>query len=322
MKNPLQAIGLALALALAIGSVNAESYPAKTVTVIVPHGPGGANDAVARPFAHKIGANLGQAFVVDNRAGAGGNIGTGAAARSARDGYTLLLTVGSSHTINPSLYKSVPFDPVKDFEPIGLIGTAPYVLVVNPSLPVKTVQDLVALAKSKPGEINMASAGNGTLDHLLGEMFKTAAGVNLAHVPYKGASAANTDLVSGQVSVTFTSWPSVMSFVNSGKLRVIAVASESRSPLLPNVPTIAETVPGVSAVSWYGLFAPAGTPPEIVAKLRTETTKVLNDKGFQETLKGQGAEVASASVGKFVDLIKADLQKWSVIVKRTGAEIN
>jgi len=260
MKNPLQAIGLALALALAIGSVNAESYPAKTVTVIVPHGPGGANDAVARPFAHKIGANLGQAFVVDNRAGAGGNIGTGAAARSARDGYTLLLTVGSSHTINPSLYKSVPFDPVKDFEPIGLIGTAPYVLVVNPSLPVKTVQDLVALAKSKPGEINMASAGNGTLDHLLGEMFKTAAGVNLAHVPYKGASAANTDLVSGQVSVTFTSWPSVMSFVNSGKLRVIAVASESRSPLLPNVPTIAETVPGVSAVSWYGLFAPAGTP--------------------------------------------------------------
>jgi tripartite-type tricarboxylate transporter receptor subunit TctC len=322
MKNPLQAIGLALALALAIGSVNAESYPAKTVTVIVPHGPGGANDAVARPFAHKIGANLGQAFVVDNRAGAGGNIGTGAAARSARDGYTLLLTVGSSHTINPSLYKSVPFDPVKDFEPIGLIGTAPYVLVVNPSLPVKTVQDLVALAKSKPGEINMASAGNGTLDHLLGEMFKTAAGVNLAHVPYKGASAANTDLVSGQVSVTFTSWPSVMSFVNSGKLRVIAVASESRSPLLPNVPTIAETVPGVSAVSWYGLFAPAGTPPEIVAKLRTETTKVLNDKGFQEALKGQGAEVASTSAGKFVDLIKTDLQKWSVIVKRTGAEIN
>ena len=168
----------------------------------------------------------------------------------------------------------------------------------------------------------MASAGNGTLDHLLGEMFKTAAGVNLAHVPYKGASAANTDLGSGQVSVTFSSWPSVMSFVNSGKLRVIAVASESRSPLLPNVPTIAETVPGVSAVSWYGLFAPAGTPPEIVAKLRTETTKVLNDKGFQEALKGQGAEVASTSAGKFVDLIKTDLQKWSVIVKRTGAEIN
>jgi len=311
----------AILCALALPAL-AQPYPSRPVALVVPHGAGGANDAIARPFSHAIGARLGQSFIVDNRAGAGGNIGTGYVARGTPDGYTLLLTVGSSYTISPFLYKSVPFDPLKDFEPIGMVATAPYVLVVNPALPVKTVQDLVALARSQPGALHMASAGNGSLDHLLGEMFKSAAGVDMVHVPYRGASAANTDLVSGQVSVTFTSWPSVMSFVNAGKLRLIAVASPARSPLLPNVPTIAETVPGVSAVSWYGLFAPAATPKEVSARLRAETAALLKDKAFQETLKAQGAEAATVDTARFSEIIRTDLQQWARIVKATGAHVD
>lgn len=311
----------ALSFAVLIAPVHAQNYPSKTVTITVPQGPGGANDAVARPFAQKIGERLRQTFIVENRAGAGGNIGIGVSARGSRDGYNLLLTVGSSYTISPFVYKGVPFDPKKDFEPIGLIATAPYVLVVNPALPVKSVQDLIVLAKSKPGQLHMASAGNGTLDHLLGEMFKKAAAVDMLHIPYKGASAANTDLVSGQVQVTFTSWPSVMSFVNAGKLRLIAVASSDRSALLPDVPTIAESVPGVAAVSWYGLFAPAGTPASVVMALRKETSNVLADTSFQDGLKAQGAEVANATPAQFTKLIDADLEKWSQIIKQTGAHV-
>lgn len=303
-------------------AATAQNYPVKTVTIVVPQGAGGANDAVARPFAQKIGQTMGQSFIVENRTGAGGNIGTGYAARATPDGYTLLLTVGSSYTISPFLYKSVPFDPLKDFQPIGMVATAPYVLVVNSNLPVKSVKDLIALAKSKPGEIQMASAGNGSLDHLLGEMFKKAADVDMMHVPYKGAAAANTDLVSGQVAVTFTSWPSIMSFVKAGKVRLIAVASENRSPLLPNTPTIAETVPSVSAVSWYGLFAPAATPREIVEKLRRETAAALTDTSFQEILRGQGAEAANILTDQFSKIIKTDLERWEEIVKRTGAHVD
>ncbi len=322
MKKTLSFFALSCALAITqSGAVRAQGYPAKAVTVIVPHGPGGANDAVARPFAQKIGERLHQAFVVENRAGAGGNIGIGVSARGSQDGYNLLLTVGSSYTISPFVYKSVPFDPRKDFEPIGLVATAPYVLIVNPELPVKTVQDLIALAKSKPGQLHLASAGNGTLDHLLGEMFKRAAGVDMLHIPYKGASAANTDMVSGRVSVTFTSWPSVMSFVHAGKLRLIAVASSERSSLLPDVPTIAETVPGVAAMSWYGLFAPAGTPADVVATLRRETSDVLADKSFQASLTAQGAEAGKATPAQFSELIDTDLKTWSGIIEQTGARV-
>jgi tripartite-type tricarboxylate transporter receptor subunit TctC len=312
MKKTLSFFALSFALAITqSGAVHAQGYPAKAVTVIVPHGPGGANDAVARPFAQKIGERLHQAFVVENRAGAGGNIGIGVSARGSQDGYNLLLTVGSSYTISPFVYKTVPFDPKKDFEPIGLVATAPYVLIVNPELPVKTVQELIALAKSKPGQLHMASAGNGTLDHLL----------DMLHIPYKGASAANTDMVSGRVSVTFTSWPSVMSFVHAGKLRLIAVASSERSSLLPDVPTIAETVPGVAAMSWYGLFAPAGTPADVVATLRRETSDVLADKSFQASLKAQGAEAGKATPAQFSELIDTDLKTWSGIIEQTGARV-
>ncbi|MGY2490964.1 Bug family tripartite tricarboxylate transporter substrate binding protein [Cupriavidus sp. CP313] len=304
------------------GVAGAQDYPSKAVTIIVPHAPGGANDAVARPIAQKLGAALGQSFVVDNRPGAGGNIGTGIAAKAPHDGYTLLLTVGSSHTINPSVYKTVPFDPIKDFEPIALVATAPYVLVVNPSLPVKSVTDLIQFAKEKQGQLTFASAGNGSLDHLLGEMFKRAAGVEMLHIPYKGAAAANTDLVAGRVSVAFGSLPGVMPFVKAGKLRLIAVATEKRSPLVPEAPTIAETLRGFSAESWYGLLAPAGTPKEVIARLRTQTAKVLQDRGLKETLANQGAEVASASTPPFADLIKSDLKKWAVIVKDSGARID
>ncbi|MFS8978293.1 tripartite tricarboxylate transporter substrate binding protein [Cupriavidus necator] len=304
------------------GVACAQAYPSKPVTIIVPHAPGGANDAVARPIAQKLAAALGQSFVVDNRPGAGGNIGTGIAAKAPHDGYTLLLTVGSSHTINPSLYKTVPFDPIKDFEPIALVATAPYVLVVNPSLPVKSVRDLIQIAKEKQGQLTFASAGNGSLDHLLGEMFKRAAGVEMLHIPYKGAAAANTDLVAGRVSVAFGSLPGVMPFVKAGKLRLLAVATEKRSPLVPEAPTIAETLRGFGAESWYGLFAPAGTPKEVIARLRTQTAQVLQDRELKETLANQGAEVASASPLPFPDLIRSDLKKWAVIVKDSGARID
>ena len=322
MKKLIHKGFIAFASMLVVAAAYAQTYPSKPVTILVPHAAGGANDAVARPFAQRMSSALNQPFVVENRAGAGGNIGTSSVVRAPKDGYTLLLTVGSSHTINPHIYKSPGFDPVGDFNPIALIATAPYVLVVNPSLPVQSVTDLIALAKSKPGEIYMASAGNGSLDHLLGEMFKKEAGVNLVHVPYKGAAAANTDLVAGQVSVTFTSWPSVMSFVKAGKLRLIAVASEKRSPLIPDVPTISESVPGVSAVSWYGLLTPKGTPSDVVTKLRSDVSKVLADPEFASTLIGQGAEVATLPPKEFGGLIQTDLAKWSEIVKLTGAEVN
>ncbi|HVR54069.1 MAG TPA: tripartite tricarboxylate transporter substrate binding protein [Pseudorhodoferax sp.] len=322
MKKLLRVLGAAMALTLAQASATAQTYPARPITLIVPHGAGGANDAVGRAFAHKLGTQVDQSVVVDNRPGAGGNIGTALVAKAPRDGYTLLMTVGSSHTINPSLYKAPGFDPVKSFEPIALVGTAPYVLVVNPDLPVKSVQDLVALAKARPGQIHMASAGNGTLDHLLGEMFKAAAAVDLVHVPYKGAAAANTDLVSGQVSVTFTSWPSVMSFVKAGKLRLLAQASETRSALLPEVPTIHETVRGVSAVSWYGLLAPAGTPAPVLERLRVQAAKVVADPQFQEGMRQQGAEASAVAAPAFAQLIASDLRKWEDIVRATGARID
>lgn len=307
---------------LASGSVWASAYPVKPVTLIVPQAPGGANDAVARIVAQRLSAVLGQPIVVDNRPGAGGNIGIQAAAKAPRDGYTLLLTVGSSFTINPSLYRKIPFDPVKDFDPITLVATAPYLLVANPAIPAASVQDLIGLAKAKPGKLDYASAGNGTLNHLLGEMLKAKAGIDIAHVPYKSAAAAATDVVAGQVPITFGSLPGVMPFVKTGQLRVLGVATEKRSRLIPEVPTIGEAIPGYSAVSWYGLFAPAGTPKEILAQLHAEATKVLHSKEVQDKLAAQGAEAASNTPEQFRALIKDDLVKWARVVKESGAQVD
>ena len=260
-------------LGVTFGTAAQEKYPVKPVTVIVPQAPGGANDTVARILAAKLSENVGQQFIVDNRPGAGGNIGTAAAARARPDGYTLLLTVSSAHVINPFLYKNAGFDPVKDFEPVTSVATVAYILVVNPSFPAKSVKELIDLAKAKPGDLQYASAGNGTLNHLLGEMLKTMAGIDMVHIPYKGAAASVTDVVGGRVPISFQSAPSAISFVKSGKLRVLGVANEKRVPTMPDVPAIGETLRGYGATPWYGVLAPAGTPKAVIAQLHARSSK-------------------------------------------------
>ena len=307
---------------LATPSSADDKYPTKPVTVIVPQAPGGANDAIARLIAQKLTENLGQQFVVENRPGAGGNIGTALAAKAPRDGYTLLLTVNSAHAVNPALYKNPGFDPVKDFEAVTPVATSAYLLVANPSFPAKTLKELIALAKAKPGEIAYASAGNGTPNHLLGEMLKTQAGINLLHVPYKGASASATDVMAGRVPIAFQSMPSVISFVKAGKLALIGVANETRTRFLPDVAAMSETLPGFGTTPWYGIFAPGGTPKAIVARIHAETLKALNAKDLQDKLALQGAEVFSSTPDEFAALLKAELPKWAKIVKESGAQID
>jgi tripartite-type tricarboxylate transporter receptor subunit TctC len=318
----LSACVAALLVAVAPLALAADKYPTKPVTVVVPQGPGGANDSVARIVMQKVSENVGQQFIVDNRAGAGGNIGTALAAKAPKDGYTLLLTLSTAHVVNPSLYKSPGFDPVKDFEPVTTVATVPYLLVVNPNFPAKNVKELIDLAKAKPGSISYASAGNGTLNHLLGEMLKTQAKIDLQHVPYKSASASLTDVVSGQVPISFQSMPSAISMVKSGKVRVIGVATKKRVPSLPDVPTIGETLPGFGEDPWYGLFVPAGTPKDIVKFLHDETIKALNDPATKEKLAQQGGEPLTMSPEQFAAMIKQELPRWDKLVKDSGAKVD
>jgi tripartite-type tricarboxylate transporter receptor subunit TctC len=306
------------------GSVFAQTdvWPSKQITLVVPQTAGGANDTVARAYGQRLGALLGQPVVIENRPGAGGNVGTALVARAPKDGYTFLLTAQSAQTINPALYKKTGFDPVKDFEPVMVVATAPYVLVTNTNFVPKTLKELIALAKPQPGKLNYASAGNGTLNHLLGEMLNKSAGIDLVHIPYKGASAAATDVVSGQVPLTFGSFPGVMPFVKSGQLKVIGVATEKRTSLAPELPTLAESLPGFFANSWYALFAPAGTPKDIIQKMVAASTKVLSAPELVERLAGQGAEVSPSTSEQLGTLVNDDLIRWAKIVKDSGATID
>jgi tripartite-type tricarboxylate transporter receptor subunit TctC len=312
---------ISLALAASVATAQ-DKYPSKPVTIVVPQAPGGANDTIARIVAQKLTEQMGQQFIVDNKPGAGGNIGTAAVGKSKPDGYTLVLTVNSAHVINPALYKSTGFDPVKDFEPITPVATAGYVLVANNDFAPKNVSELIAAAKAAPGKISIGSAGNGTLNHLIGEMLGKAAGVEMLHVPYKGASAAVTDLVGGQVQVSVQSLPSSISFIKSGKLKVLGVVNEKRVSALPDVPTIGETIKGFGSTPWYGLLAPAGTPKAIVAQLQAEVTKALDDAGVKEKLAQAGCEPFKSTPEQFAALIKDDLPKWAKIVKDSGATID
>ncbi len=323
-RRQLLALPLALTLgAAASGSALAQDkYPSKPVTIIVPQAAGGANDAIARVIAQKLAEITGQSFVIENRTGAGGNVGTAAAAKARPDGYTLMITADSAMVINPSLYKSTGFDPIKDFEPIGPVATAGYVLVANPAFPAKNVAELVTLAKQTPGKINIGSAGNGPLNHLIGEMLGKATGIDLTHVPYKGSSAAVTDLVAGQVQVSVQSLPSSISFIRSGKLKVLGVVNTKRVPALPDSPTIGETVKGFGATPWYGMFAPAGTPKAIVAQLNAAIAKALESKDVQERLAGVGCEPFRSTPEQFATLVRDDLPRWAKIVKDSGATID
>lgn len=311
----------ALTLA-ALPALADDKYPSKPVTLIVPQAPGGANDAIARIVAQKLSEALGQQFIVENKTGAGGNIGMAAAAKAKNDGYTLVLTADSAAVINPSLYKSTGFDTLKDFEPVAPVATAGYVLVANTAFPPKNVAELIAAAKAAPGKYTIASAGNGTLNHLIGEMLGKAAGIDLVHVPYKGASAAVTDLVGGQVQVSVQSLPSSISFIRSGKLKVLGVVNEKRVAALPDTPTIGETVKGFGQTPWYGIFAPAGTPKAIVAQVQAAVAKALDAPDTKEKLAAVGCEPFKGSSEQFAALVRDDLPKWAKIVKDSGATID
>jgi len=287
--------------------------------MVVPFPAGGGIDTVARVIAPKLAESLGQPVIIDNRVGASGTVGTEAVAKAAPDGYTLLATF-ASHAQNASLYPKLGYDTVKDFAPITLIATVPNILVINPSLPVKTVKELVALAKKHPGEILYASIGNGTPAHLSAELFNSMAGIRMTHVPYKGAAASIVALISGETQLTFTTVLVAMPHIKSGRLRALGVASLKRSTVLPDVPTIDEAgVRGYESNAWYGLLAPARTPQPILDQLHRETVKTLQNNDVRDNLKGQGAEPVGNAPREFAVIIADEIEKWRRVVLATGA---
>jgi tripartite-type tricarboxylate transporter receptor subunit TctC len=299
------------------------TYPNRSILMVVPQAAGGTNDIVGRIVSQKLGEVLNTAVAVENRPGAGGNIGTQFAAKSTKDGYTLLMTISSSQAINPALYKNPGFDPVKDFKPVSLIGTVPNVLLAHPDFPAKSIGDLIQMAKPKPGHYSYASAGNGTLNHLLGEMLNSMAGIDLQHVPYKGVAPALNDVLGGQLPLVFASLPASLSHIKAGKLKPLAVSSPKRSPSLPDVPALAESVPGYRGTLWIGLFAPTGVPNEVLSKLQIAMTQTLASKEVRDKLELQGVELAAPTTPEqFAALLQDDMVMWARIVKSSGASID
>jgi len=312
-----------VALVAPLASAQPGTYPAKPIRLVVPFPPAGTTDILARAVAQKLSETWGQQVVVDNHPGAGGNIGSDIVAKASPDGYTLLMGTVGTHAINPSLYAKMPYDHVKDFVPVILVAGVPNVLVVNPSLPVKSVQELIAYGKANPGKLNYASSGNGTSIHLSGELFKTMTGVEMTHVPYKGSSPALTDLMGGQVQLMFDNLPSSLSFIKAGKLRALAVTSAERSAALPDVPTLAESgLPGFEASSWFGVLAPAGTPKPIVDKINGAVVAWLATPEAKEKLSSQGAIAAGGPPDAFAKHIAVETAKWAKVVKASGAHVD
>ncbi|MGO4327205.1 Bug family tripartite tricarboxylate transporter substrate binding protein [Cupriavidus sp. 2TAF22] len=319
---PRKLLQACLAFSVATTAFAQDPYPYKPVAVVVPQTPGGANDAIARIVTQKLSEQFGRQFIVENRPGAGGNIGTAYVGKAAADGYTLLFTVSSAHLINPALYKRTGFDPVRDFVPVGSVATAGYVLVANPAFGPNNVRELVEAARAKPDTIMYASAGNGTLNHLIGEMLQHSANIKLVHVPYKGASAAVADVVGGQVPLSVQSLPSALPFIRAGKLKVLGVTNEKRLPSMPQVPTVGETLPGFGATPWYGLFAPAHTPGAVVGRLQAALNKVIDSPDVRDTLARQGCQPFVSGTPQFEALIRDELPRWAAIVKAAGATVD
>jgi len=301
------------------GSALAQNYPTRVVRIVVPQAPGAQSELFARMLGQKLSESLGQSVINDPRPGAGGAIGAEVAARAAPDGYTLLFGTNSTHGSNPALYARLPYDPVRDFAPIALTVGMPYVLSVHPSLPVTSLKQLIAFAKSKPGQLYYASAGNGSTHHLSGELFKSMARINIVHVPYKGGPPATAATVGGEVSMLFNTVGSVQPSVKNGRLRALAVTTTSRSGALPDVPTMAEAgLPGFEMQSWFGLLAPAGTPRPIISRLNAETIKALNTPEMKSAIATMGANLMSGSPEQFADHIKSEIGRIGEIVKAAG----
>ena len=311
------------ATALAAGFALAQGYPTKPVTTIVPWPPGGPSDIAARPLAKGLTDSLGKPFVIENRGGASGNIGTAVVANSPPDGYMLLVTSSSPIVINPSLYKQMPFNPQKDLAPITNVLRVPLVLAVHPNVPARNLKELLDYVKKQGGKFQYASAGSGTPQHLTAELFRTVAKLDMVHVPYKGSAPAITDALGGHVPMIFDSTVAIVPHLKAGKLRPIAISGNKRSPLLPEVPTFAEAgLPGVEAYAWYGFFGRAGTPREIIGKLNAEAIKVMKGPDFQNVYKETGSEFVGDTPENFAKFIEAEAAKWARVVKESGATVD
>jgi tripartite-type tricarboxylate transporter receptor subunit TctC len=319
MKKILLAALAATCLAL---PVHAQQFPERAIKIIVPFGPGGFTDVAARILQKELAPALGQSIIIENKPGAGSTIGTAEVAKAKPDGYTLVM-ISTAHVISPHLYKQMPYDALRDFAPVMKLAEGPYVLVVHPSLPVKTVQELVAMAKQEPGKIDYASSGNGSAQHLVGALFEKMAGADLNHVPYKGSNQAMNDLLGGQVKVSFAGVPNVLPNLVNGKLRALGVSTAKRYADLPDVPTIAEAgVAGYDATIWLGLLAPPGTPRDVVQKLNAEITKVLSTPESKKLMASAGVDVATSTPDQFARLMQAELDRWGKVVKETGMQAN
>ncbi|PPE65021.1 tripartite tricarboxylate transporter substrate binding protein [Caldimonas caldifontis] len=317
-----------LTLALAPAAWAQAAWPTKPVRIVVPFAPGGTTDILARALAPELSRAFGQQFIIDNKPGAGGNVGAAEVARAPADGYTFLMGTVGTHGINVSLYSKMPYDPVKDFAPVTLVAGVPNVLVMNPAKAaeyrIDSVPDLIRFARANPGKLNMASSGNGTSIHLSGELFKTMTGTFMVHFPYRGSAPAVTDLLGGQMDLMFDNLPSSMPHIRAGKLKALAVTSASRSDALPDVPTIAEAGPvkGYEASSWFGLLAPAGTPADIINRVQQETAKALANPAIKERLQSQGAIPSGNTPAEFARLIDSEIRKWAAVVKASGAKVD
>ena len=319
----LRAICAILGCALAAPPAFARPYPDKPIRVIVPVPAGGTPDVVARMVSPGLSALLGQQLVIDNRGGAGGLIGAELAAKAAPDGYTLFFSSPGSLTILPHMHKKVEYDTLRDFAPVSLVASGPFLLITHPSVPVKTVKDLIALAKAQPGKLNYASAGSGAANHLAMELFKSLAAVDITHVPYKGAPQAVTDLIGGSVNLMFNSIPPVIQHIRAGRLRLLAVSSAKRSPQLPDVPTVSEAgVPGYEFTTWFGLLAPARTPPAILARLNAELVKVVHAPEMKAQLEIQGYDPVGGTPQEFSAFIRAENAKYAKLVRLSGAKVD
>lgn len=321
MKTIVRAAAAIAATTLALAA-QAQAWPTRAVKIIVPFAPGGFTDVVARILQTQLSAALGQPVVIENKPGAGSTIGTAEVAKARPDGYTIAM-VSTTHVITPSIYKQMPYDALKDFTPVMKLAEGPYVLVVHPSLPARTVKELVELAKAEPGKIDYASSGNGSSQHLVGALFGQMAGVKLNHVPYKGSGQAMQDLVGGQVKVSFVGGPNAVPYLANGKLRALGVTTSKRSADLPDIPTIDEAgVAGYDATLWLGLLAPPGTPAEVVAKLREGVTKALSTPEARKLVNSAGVDVALSTPEEFAALMKSELERWGKVVRETGATVN